>query len=75
MVVVVVFVVVVNGDWGFLVLVGGGIFVIVNVVFVGCVFLFVGVCVLKMVVILFYMGEVLKIFIIIVLFFVVYMYM
>ena len=65
----------VNPDWGFASLVGGGIFVIANVVFCVCAFLFCGARAAKLVAASFYAGEALKILITVLLFSIVYMYM
>ncbi|MEZ9509178.1 F0F1 ATP synthase subunit I [Vibrio cyclitrophicus] len=65
----------VNPDWGYAALVGGGIFVIANVVFCVCAFLFCGARATKLVAASFYAGEALKILITVLLFSIVYMYM
>ncbi len=64
----------VNVDWGVSALIGGSIFVIANMVFSLCAFLFVGARAAKMVAASFYTGEALKILITVTLFSVVYVY-
>ncbi|MGD8112661.1 F0F1 ATP synthase subunit I [Vibrio sp. TRT 21S02] len=67
--------VVVNAEWGFSALVGGGIFVIANAVFALCAFMFSGARAAKRITASFYTGEALKILITVALFSVAYMYM
>ncbi|SJL84861.1 F0F1 ATP synthase subunit I [Vibrio palustris] len=66
--------VVVNAEWGFSALIGGGICVIANAVFALCAFLFSGARAAKRIAASFYTGEVLKILITVALFSVAYMY-
>lgn len=64
----------VSASWGMSALVGGSIFIIANSVFSKCAFMFSGARAAKMVAAFFYLGEVLKILITIVLFSIVYVY-
>jgi ATP synthase protein I len=65
----------VNPSWGISALIGGGIFVVANMVFAYCAFLFSGARAAKRIAASFYTGEVLKIVITVILFSIVYMYM
>ena len=60
--------------WGYSALIGGGIFIFANAVFTLCAFMFSGARAAKRVALSFYTGEVLKILITVVLFYVAYMY-
>ena len=66
--------VVVNAEWGFSALIGGGIFVIANAVFALFAFMFSGARAAKRITASFYTGEALKILITIALFSAAYMY-
>jgi ATP synthase protein I len=65
----------VSPSWGFSALYGGGTFVVANAVFALCAFMFSGARAAKRVAASFYTGEVLKILITVVLFYIAYMYM